>query len=212
MNLESQRIGGGWIRSQATGCAVPSSHKTLTALVTTAFLVGTGGHSTVDYIVDRHDRGYRFGGIDKVPPRPAVVAHTPLENIAYVRNVLKPGISDLAALVGVSRQAVYDWLSGTQPSADHVSRLEDLSKAARILAAEGLSASAQLIKRPLVGGKSFFELVKEGDSAQSASRLLVQLLRREAEQRQMLNSRLAGRKRPDMSSTDLGSPMLDESV
>lgn len=212
MNLATQRVGGGWPRSSATGCTATNSHKTLTALVTTAFLVGTGGHLTVGYIVDRNDRGYRFNRIDGVTPRSASVVNTPLENIAYIRDVLKPGVSDLAALIGVSRQAVYDWQAGTHPSAEHVSRLDDLANAAKILAAEGLVASTQLIKRPLAGGMSFFELVKEGGSAQNAARLLVQLLRREADQRQMLNSRLAGRKQPETAVADLGAPMLDESV
>jgi transcriptional regulator with XRE-family HTH domain len=116
----------------------------------------------------------------------------------------------LAQALGVSRQAVYDWQNGKAIGAFNVARLADLAKAADVFAREGLTSPSQLLRRPIKGGKSFFELVREGGSAENAIRDLVSRVRRELLQRQVLAARLENRKRPEIPWEDYGSPVLDE--
>jgi transcriptional regulator with XRE-family HTH domain len=211
MDAVLSQYGGGWLSSRATGSTSPTVKKNLSAFVTCALLVGTGGHMTINYIVDRHDRGYKFSQFDSLSSPQTSDARTPAENLAYVREVLKPGVSDLANLFGVSRQAVYDWHGGTQPSPGHIARLEDLAKAADMFTAEGLTASSHMLRRAMAGGKNFFELVREGESAENAARALVLMLRREREQRRAIEVRLADRLQSAVQKTEYGGvPMLDE--
>ena len=118
---------------------------------------------------------------------------------------------DLAHALGVSRQAVYDWQSGKQIAAENAARLPDLARAADVFAAEGLTASAGLLRRPIASGKRLFDIAREGGSAEEAAQKLIQMVRRELRQRQMLAGRLENRKRPSVPLDRYGVPMLDES-
>jgi hypothetical protein len=210
MNQTLQVGGGGWIASGTTGNNYPAVSRGLSAIIASALLVGTGGHMTVDYVVERQDRGYRFNEFGRIDLHQAIVERTPVENLSYIRVVLKPSVTDLARLFGVSRQSVYDWQNGTKPSPDHIARLQDIAKAATVFAVEGSTASAQLLRRPVAGGKTLFDIIREGGSAEDAARALVQMNRREKTQRETLQTRLAGR-RP-RTDAEYGIPMLGESV
>jgi hypothetical protein len=172
---------------------------------------GTGGAQTAEYYKQRGPKGYSFVAYD---PAPAVddptSPRTPAEDLAHIRAVLRPAITDLAYALGVSRQALYDWQSGKPVAAENAVRLADLARAADVFAAEGLTASAQLVRRPISSGKTLFDLTRDGRSAEDAARKLAQMVRRELEQRQMLAKRLANRKRPSLPSDSYGVPMLDE--
>jgi transcriptional regulator with XRE-family HTH domain len=137
------------------------------------------------------------------------VANTPGQNLAQIREVLRPSITELANLFGVSRQAIYDWQAGKGISNDHAEKLEMLAKAATILAPAGIPVS-QLLRRKLPGGRTLFEIVKEGDSAELAALKLLDMAKRDIQQRQRLEARLSGRKRPPIDRSDMGLPMLSE--
>lgn len=186
----------------------PAGVKGLTAI---ALQVGTGGVQTVDYYIQRGPMGYAFVACDPTPLFDEVVnARTPAEDLSHIRAVLRPAITDLADAMGVSRQAIYDWQRGKPISADNAARLADLARAADVFAGERLTASAQLLRRPIASGKRLFDIAREGGSAENAARKLAKMVRRELSQRQMLAERLANRKRPTMSSDSYGVPMLDE--
>ena len=69
------------------------------------------------------------------------------------------------------------------------------------------------MRRSIAGGKNFFEILREGGSAESSARALIDIVRRELNQRQGLQARLAKRPRPARDEfQDAGTPMLDESV
>ena len=210
MNQTLQFGRGGWIANRATGNSYPAASRGLSAIIASALLVGTGGHMTVDYLVERQDRGYKFNEFGRTILRQAFVERTPVENLRYIREVLKPSVTDLANLFGVSRQSVYDWQNGTTPSPDHIARLQNIAKAATVFAVEGSTASAQLLRRPVAGGKTLFDIIREGGSAEDAARTLVQMNRREQTQRESLKTRLVGR-RP-RTDAEYGVPMLGESV
>ncbi len=84
------------------------------------------------------------------------------ENLARIREILKPTITELAQLFGVSRQAVYDWQAGKPTAAENAAKLDDLAKAADALALSGIEGSSQLLRRKIAGGKSLLDVVREG--------------------------------------------------
>jgi predicted transcriptional regulator len=121
-------------------------------------------------------------------------------------------MTDLAALLRVSRQAVYDWQEGKEIATENMQRVEGLAKAADVLAVEGLRGASSALRRPIKSGKTFFQLVKAGASAEDAARSLVRMLRVEAGQREALQRRLAGRRRRSSREVfaDFGVPTLNE--
>jgi hypothetical protein len=176
-----------------------------------ALQVGTGGAQTAEYYKQRGPKGYAFVAYDLAPAiEDPASTRTPAEDLSHIRAVLKPAVTDLAHALGVSRQAIYDWQSGKPIVAENAARLAGLARAADVLAAEGLTASAQLLRRPIASGKRLFDIAREGGSADDAARKLVQMVRRELHQRQMLAERLAHRKRPSVPSDSYGVAMLDE--
>ncbi|MFM9967825.1 MAG: hypothetical protein ACKVQK_05435 [Burkholderiales bacterium] len=180
-----------------------------------AFLAGTGGYATADYLAKRSDHGYRFiqfQGAEKAIEICAEedIVRTPAENLARIRDVLKPTITELANLFGVSRQAVYDWQAGKQTATENSAKLDALAKAADVLALSGIQGSSQLLRRRFAGGESLIGVIREGGSVVSAAQALAQILGREAKQREQLATRLAGRVKPSVPQYEYGVPMLDE--
>lgn len=180
-------------------------------LTAIALQVGTGGAQTAEYYRQRGAKGYAFVAYDPAPPIEDLAnPRTPVEALSHIRAVLRPAITDLAHALRVSRQAIYDWQRGKPISAENAIRLADLARAADLFAAEGMTASAQLLRRPITSGKSLFDIAREGGSAEDAARKLIDLVRREVRQRQLLQERLANRKRTSTPSDSYGIPMLDE--
>ena len=180
-----------------------------------ALLVGTGGCATADYFAKRNDHGYKFININAAIPLTETAIHedivrTSTENLVRVREVLKPTITELARLFGVSRQAVYDWQAGKSMAPGNAAKLDDLAKAADAIALTGTESSSQLLRRKIVDGKSLLDVVREGGSATHAAKIVAQTLYREAKQRKQLALRLAGRAKPNVSHDEFGIPMLDE--
>jgi transcriptional regulator with XRE-family HTH domain len=175
--------------------------------------VGTGGYQTFEYFVTRGDRGYWSAPFEWSHHfAEAIIGATVTEKLARIREVLGPTMTDLAALLRVSRQAVYDWREGKEIAAENLRRVEGLAKAADVLAVEGLRGTSSALRRPIKNGKTFFQLVKQGASAEDAARSLVRMLRVEAGQREALQKRLAGRKRRPSREIfeDFGVPTLNE--
>lgn len=210
---------GGRTSKTTLGDLSTSEGKSITGLtpyLMCALLAGTGGYTTGDYIAKRNDHGYKFVQFERGPRLATEIAaqedviRTPTENLARIRGVLKPTITELAHLFGVSRQAVYEWQSGKPAAPENAAKLDDLAKAADVLALTGIEVSAQLLRRKIAGGKSLLDVVREGGSAASVAQVLAQTLRREAKQREQLALRLAGRAKPDVPHDDYGVPMLNE--
>lgn len=208
--------------------AHPSSSTSLDAWIPLSFLpvqpaperigplgleVGTGGYETFEYFTIRGDRGYWIAPFEWSHRfAEAISGATVTEKLTRIREVLGPTMTDLATLLRVSRQAVYDWQEGKQITAENIQRIEGLAKAADVLAVEGLRGASSALRRPIKSGKTFFQLVKAGASAEDAARSLVRMLRVEAGQREALQKRLAGRKRRPSREVfeDFGVPTLNE--
>jgi transcriptional regulator with XRE-family HTH domain len=94
---------------------------------------------------------------------------TPVENLEHIRSILNPTVTDMAELLRVSRQAIYDWQAGKPIATENALRLADLAQAADVFAVEGLRGSAEVLRRPIRNRKNFFALVGEGGSAENAA-------------------------------------------
>ena len=176
-----------------------------------AFQAGTGGAQTADYYRQRGPKGYSFVPYgDLNPPRdPAPEVRTPLDDLARIRGVLKPSVTDLAGALGVSRQAIYDWQSGKAISSENARRLAGFARAADVLSTEGVAASPRLLQRKVQSGNSLLDIARQGGSLEEAARVLASIIQREAKQRQVLAARLAGRRRPLDPDEDYG-PAVSE--
>jgi len=188
-----------------------------TAVAIAALLAGTGGLMTAGSIAERDQRGYRLGNFEyracNVPARNRLQgARSAAEDLARVKAVFDPSVTDLASLFGVSRQTIYNWQAGQPLAEENEARLERLVLAADIIAAHGFAKNHGVLRRPLAGGKSFFALVKDGRDSEDAARVLVETLQRELQQRKRLDERLANRTRKPVDIDDLGVPAMDDAV
>lgn len=182
-------------------------------LLVAGLQVGTGGAATPDYYKARGAKGYALVVCEPDTSEASASRSSPAENLTLIRTVLRASVADLAKALGVSRQAVYDWQAGRPIAAENATRIEDIARAAEIFAREGLLTTPQIMRRTISGGKNFFEILRDGGSAESSARTLIEIVRRELNQRQKLQSRLAKRPRPALDEfADAGIPMLDESV
>jgi transcriptional regulator with XRE-family HTH domain len=174
--------------------------------------VGTGGAATFVYVQSRGNMGYPFVGYEwSGRVASAGAGPTIIENISRIRAILNPTVTDLAGILQVSRQAIYDWQAGKPIAEENAARLAELVKAADLFAVEGLRGTSQAMRRPIKDGKNFFELIKDGSPADTAARGLIEIVRSEFRQREALRKRLAGRKRPSRDVFgDIGAPMLNE--
>jgi transcriptional regulator with XRE-family HTH domain len=175
--------------------------------------VGTGGAVTIDYLRTKGSKGYQspWLDVDREVHSTRGATASPADNLARIRSVLRTSVADLARALGVSRQAIYDWQTGRPIAADNAARLQDIADAADLFAREGLHATAHVMRRPISNRKNFFEIIRDGGSAEAAARTLIDIVRRELKQRENLKSRLADRAGPTREDfQDLGMPMLDE--
>lgn len=189
--------------------------KTASTCLTCAFLVGTGGYATADYLAKRNDRGYKL--IQFELPKQAVdvavgkqVTQNSAKNLARIREILKPTVTELANLFGVSRQAVYDWQAGKPIAPENALRLGEFAKAAELLSAQQIQVSSQALRRKVLDGQSLLDALRNGAHVFDTAAALAQVLDREAVQREKLTARLLGRQRPVVSADDVENPMLDE--
>lgn len=191
---------------------VPSDLPHAISFLSFGLQVGTGGAATIDYLRMRGSKGYpwfaaahREGhGFHQAPASPA-------EILEHIRSVLRPAVTDLARALGVSRQAIYDWQAGGAITAENAARLREMSHAADLFADAGLQTTPHMMRRPITEGKNFYEIIRDGGSAETAALSLIGIVGRELEQRERLKARLGDRATPTQSDfQDLGTPMLDE--
>lgn len=128
-------------------------------------------------------------------------ARTPAEDIERIRKVFNPAVSDLAKVFNVSRQAIYNWLGGDQPSLIHLGQLREFALAADVLAETTTPLKGTLLRRKIFDGKSLMEIVQNGGQVQEAAQLLNNIVQQETRQREELNLRFAGR-RTNVRSAD----------
>lgn len=188
-----------------------------TAIAIAALLAGTGGVMTAGSIAERDQRGYRLVHFEypagKSPTKNRLHGvRNAAENLARLKVVFDPSVTDLASLFGVSRQTIYNWQAGLPLAEENEDRLERLVRASDIIARHGLAKNHSVLRRPLADGKGFFALIRDGHDSEEMARLLVDTVQREQQQRKGLDERLANRTRKPVDIDDLGIPGIDTSI
>jgi transcriptional regulator with XRE-family HTH domain len=123
------------------------------------------------------------------------------QSLERIKTVFGFGISKLSVAMGVSRQAIYNWKNGEQPTAENIVKLQDLTNAAKTISESGIAVTGLLMKRKIAGGESLLDLALEGSSVSEAALLLVRQVRLEQDQQARLASRFVAR-RPSSVSID----------
>jgi DNA-binding transcriptional regulator YiaG len=134
------------------------------------------------------------------------------EDIAHIRQTTKISVTELARVCGVSRQAVHEWIKGGPLSTKNAERISELAQAVDVVLASGVDASLQTLRRKVSGGMSILEAVQADGKVVNLARQFVDTLARESDQRKRLAARLTGRQKPQLSSTEFGTPHLNEDV
>ena len=155
--------------------------------------IGTGGELSIERL-QRSTRQMQHMA-PTVEVADVAPVRTPAEDLARIREVLKPAVSDLATTFGVSRQSVYNWLNGDPITNENAAKLRDLAQAADVLTQAGVTVNAALLKRKFANGKTLLQVAQAGESARESALVLVQVLKREAEQRKRMTARFANRPR-----------------
>lgn len=196
---------GGWVtdRPAATGSSI-SLIKLVDCLAGVALVnLGTGGERSIEQLqrsLSRNQITTSFV-VEIAPER------TPSEDLARIREVLAPAVSDLAVTFGVTRQSVYNWANGDRITDENAKKLRDLAQAADLLTDAGIEVNASLLKRKFANGKTLLQVTHAGESARDAALLLIQICRRETEQRERLDARPANRRHaPATADFDLPAP------
>jgi len=197
---------GGWVtdRPVATGGSLSLIRWVgwVTAAGAALTHIGTGGELSLQHLQRTASKTQHAASLAEVAEVEDV--RTPSEDLARIREVLSPSVSDLASTFGVTRQSVYNWLNGEPVAEENAAKLRDLAQAADVLAHEGILINAALLKRKFVNGKTLFQVAHAGESARDAALLLVQIHRREAAQRERMSARAANRGRsPATADFDL---------
>ena len=197
---------GGWVTDRPAATGVTSTLVRLVGWMTAAGAVltgiGTGGELSLERLQRSVQQAQHMGFAFEVTEVEQV--RTPSENLLRIREVLNPAVSDLATTFGVSRQSVYNWLNGEPVADENAAKLQDLAQAAVVLAHEGVSINAALLKRKFSNGRTLMQVAQAGESARDAALMLVQIHKREAVQRKRMSARFANRaKTPASADFDL---------
>lgn len=197
---------GGWVTDRPAATGVTSSLVRLVGWMTAASaaltVIGTGGELSLEQLQRSAQQGHHR--IARTIEVTGELARTPAENLLRIRQVLNPAVSDLAMTFSVSRQSVYNWLNGDPVADENAAKLQDLAQAADVLAHEGVTINAALLKRRFANGRTLMQVAQAGESARDAALALVQIHKREATQRERMNARFANRaKTPASADFDL---------
>lgn len=131
--------------------------------------------------------------------------------VADLKTQLKFNNSDLARVIGVTRQAVHDWLNGSQISEANQTKLDALRRIAVSLQRHGIEVSARLFLREFeTERRSLSSIIQSGESADGLEEEIIKVTSIEKRQREMLNNTLSSRN-SSSEMRGLLTPHLSES-
>ena len=133
------------------------------------------------------------------------------DTVRHIRKVLRVSATELSRLLGVSRQTIHEWINGGAVSPDNGKKLEKIALLADVLTKANIEISPFILRRPLSSGKTLLETALAADDVVAVTSKAVQILVREARQRELISERLVARSpRPENSHRYI-SPSLVES-
>ena len=202
---------GGWVTDRPAATGGPSTVIRFIGWMAAAgaalTVIGTGGELSIERIQHSTHQRQHMGtaaGVAEV-----ALVRTPAEDLALIREVLNPAVTDLATTFGVSRQSVYNWLNGEPVTAEYAAQLQDLAHAADVLAHEDVIVNTALMKRKFANGRTLMQVAQVGESARDAALQLVQIHKRETAQRGRMATRFANRAKTSPSA-DFDLPLAND--
>ena len=106
---------------------------------------------------------------------------------------LKLNKSQLAVLLGISRQTVHNWHNGNTMKAEHTLVLRGIAEAITVLSSENVPLDMHLLKRNIANGQNLMAIIRNGGNVPEASRELVHIYESEKKQKIRLAQLHAGR-------------------
>ena len=147
------------------------------------FLSGTGANYSVrdvnqwrNYVQPKVQFGLSRSETSESAENELVDVRTISEHLNNVRSTLSPSMSELAKDLGITRQALYKWLSGeSQP--DDVSKagyIFELSKVADRFNEAGVENAKLMVKMKAFDGLSIIDLIKQNNDWESSVSVLIE--------------------------------------
>ena len=144
------------------------------------------------------------GGTPQIPPNHIgyapnvrfVEAHRKTHVVAQIQQILEElGVSNagFARAMGVSRQAIYNWLKGDPLKDEHQSRIDSLARACDVLRKLDVLPHA-LLRQPLEAGRNFWALVRDGQDAETLATRLASVFQTRQHQRALMAERGAAKR------------------
>ncbi|KGT86467.1 hypothetical protein NG99_25765 [Erwinia typographi] len=147
------------------------------------FLSGTGSNYPVrdvnqwrGYVQSKVQFGLLKSETNQDVENEVVDFRTVSDHLNNVRNTLAPSMSELAKDLGITRQALYKWLSGESQPDDikKASYIVELSRLSDRFNEAGMGNAKLMSKMKAFEGISIIDLIKRGDNWQSAVNLLIE--------------------------------------
>lgn len=187
----------------------PSAGKVIVPLFL-SFTAGTGGmmtyHSTE--ILNRWIDTPRIHVERSFASDPNIDTRSPAEHVANIRDVFAASMSDLAAVLGVSRPTAYAWLEGNEPKPEAITRIQRLSNIADRVKGMNIERMDKLIHRKILNGESLFDLLKTDKDPAILIQSLKEISEKEARTRQESKSSGKHRRSLDEISSESGVPIV----
>jgi len=106
------------------------------------------------------------------------------EQLLFIRKVFGISTTDIASLFGYSRPTIYSWLAGTEPSRAVIKVIIRVLKVAEEFESLQVSRPELVVKRPIFDdGKSFLDLLTDGQEVTDKYKYLVELDKKEGQSR-----------------------------
>lgn len=172
--------------------------------------VGTGGLNTGSYYQSKS--GYRTVEVVKGGQKAALAALPPFASLMEdIQAGFGRTMSRLPEVFGVSRQTLYNWMSGEKtPREQYHAKLYELAAAAKVFQAAGFKPNSATLDKTVANGKSLLELIGEGGNGAEAANRLLRIVKRGSDAKAKLVDILGNRKPAHLTASDMGAPHLDE--
>ncbi|HBR0793111.1 helix-turn-helix domain-containing protein [Klebsiella quasivariicola] len=147
------------------------------------FLSSTGSNFSVKdvnqwrgYVQPKVQFGLSKSGTESEVENDVVDIRTISDHLNNVRNTLAPSMSELAKDLGITRQALYKWLSGeSQPDdIEKASYIIELSRLSDRFNEAGIVNAKLMAKMKAFDGFSIIDLIKRGDNWQQSVSTLIE--------------------------------------
>jgi transcriptional regulator with XRE-family HTH domain len=172
---------------------------------------GTGGFMTAHTAVGlRRWTNYQLGSAIVVEPLAPkkIDVRSPAEHVANIRDGFAISMSDLAAILGITRPTAYAWLKGDEPKPEAIPRIQRLSSIADRVKGMNIERMDKLIHRKILNGESLFDLLKTDRDPSIPIQSLKEISEKEARTRQESKSSGKHRRSLDEISSESGVPIV----